>query len=463
MNKNIKNWLNIQKKKSLLKFLTCGSVDDGKSTLIGRLLYEKKQIYKDHIDKLKKNSQKYNTVKKIDLSLLTDGLQAEIEQGITIDVAYKYFSTDLRKFIIADTPGHVQYTKNMATGASNCDLAIILVDSRKGIVQQTKRHSFIVTLFGIKHLIVAINKMDLIENNKQIFEKIKHDYTSFAKKLSTDLKIIFIPISAVLGINITSSCGKIPWYKGKSLLDILETIEINQTSNSLPLRLPIQYVIRSNSQFRGYAGTIESGTLYKGQKIKVLPSQEESIVEKIITFDKDLKQAVCGQSVALVLKDNIDISRGDLIISIKDINITLTCEAKIYILWMSKTPLYAGKYYKGKIAGKINNIFIKKIYHQIDINNFDKVITNKILINNIALICVVFNDLLPLDLYKNHKVTGSMIIIDLFDNSTLGAGIIESIKNKKNKKKHNFTQFEIDLYKLITNHFPHWNIKNNIT
>lgn len=460
-NIGIKNWLNQQKDKSLLRFLTCGSVDDGKSTLIGRLLHDTQQIYEDHLLTSINYSKKRGSQRgKLDLSLLIDGLEAEIEQGITIDVAYKYFSTNLRKFIIADTPGHEQYTRNMATGASNCELAILLIDARKGILNQTKRHSFIVTLLGIKYLIVAVNKMDLINYKQNIFEKIKNDFIIFSKQLPKDIKIFFIPISALLGINIVSR-GGISWYKKSALLELLEKIEIDKNiyCNNL-IRFPVQYVIHPNLDFRGYLGTLESGVLAVGQKIKVLPSNNESTISRIITFNKDLKKSVTGQSVALVLKDNIDISRGDLIVSANE-NFELFSCALVNVIWMHKQPLNIKSSFLAKIASKKVVIFVNKIHYQIDINNFNKIKTNSLLLNSIGLIDISFNEPMAIDKYQNNKITGGIIFIDTVTNVTLGAGMIHEIYNKPiNRKEKKISQFELDLNKLIIKYFPHWKSKN---
>lgn len=459
--KGIENWLNQQKNKSLLRFLTCGSVDDGKSTLIGRLLHDTQQIYEDQLLTSINYSKKRGSQKgKLDLSLLIDGLQAEIEQGITIDVAYKYFSTNTRKFIIADTPGHEQYTRNMATGASNCELAILLIDARKGILNQTKRHSFIVTLLGIKHLIVAVNKMDLINYQQDIFEKIKNDYLSFSKKLPKDIKIFFIPISALLGINIVTR-GGIKWYKNFSLLEFLEKVEIDKNIYSHNLiRFPIQYVIHPHLDFRGYLGTLESGTLNVGQKIKVLPSNNKSVISRIITFKKDLKRSITGQSVTLVLKDNIDISRGDLIISSNE-KFTLFSYALVHVIWMHHYPLNLKSIYLGKIASKKVVIFVNKIHYQININNFSKIKTNHLSLNSIGLIDISFNEPMAIDTYQNNKITGGIIFIDNITNITVGAGMIYEAYNEKTfKKEKKINQFEVDLDKLIINYFPHWNKKD---
>ena len=306
----VEAWLHAQQHKSLLRFLTCGSVDDGKSTLIGRLLHDTRQIYEDQLSTLHNDSKRHGTQgEKLDLALLVDGLQAEREQGITIDVAYRYFSTEKRKFIIADTPGHEQYTRNMATGASTCDLAILLIDARKGVLDQTRRHSFISTLLGIKHLVVAVNKMDLVDYSQQTFEEIKQSYLDFAEQLPGDLDIRFVPLSALEGENVAAPSAAMNWYSGPTLLDVLETVEVQRVVEQQPMRFPVQYVNRPNLDFRGYAGTLASGVVQVGQRVKVLPSGVESAIARIVTFDGDLQQASAGEAITLVLKDEIDISR----------------------------------------------------------------------------------------------------------------------------------------------------------
>ncbi len=311
----IEGYLNQHQHKSLLRFLTCGSVDDGKSTLIGRLLHDSKQIYEDQLAAVHNDSQRVGTTgSRPDLALLVDGLQAEREQGITIDVAYRYFSTQKRKFIIADTPGHEQYTRNMATGASTCDLAVILIDARKGVLDQTRRHSFISNLLGLKHFIVAVNKMDLVDYSQDRFEQIRAEYLEFSKHLQGETEIQIIPLSALEGDNVVEKSRLMDWYQGPSLLELLEYVDIDRDKSSGAFRFPVQYVNRPNLDFRGFAGTIASGVVKVGDKIKALPSGKTSTVTRIVTFDGDLPQAQAGLAVTLTLADEIDISRGDLIV-----------------------------------------------------------------------------------------------------------------------------------------------------
>ncbi|CAL4324839.1 Sulfate adenylyltransferase subunit 1 [Buchnera aphidicola (Protaphis terricola)] len=457
------NWIDLDKKKTLLKFLTCGSVDDGKSTLIGRLLHDTKQIYDDQLSSLKKDSKYHGTQgKNLDLALIVDGLQSEREQGITIDVAYRYFSTDKRKFIIADTPGHEQYTRNMVTGASTCDLSVILVDVKKGLSEQTYRHSFISTLLGIKYLIVAVNKMDLVDYNEKIFLKIKKNFLLFSQKLPQNLKIFFVPISALIGENIVFSSNYMPWYKGYTLLKLLETIEINNNIYSKEIRFPVQYVNRPNSNFRGYSGTLFSGEIYVGQSIKILPVNIISSVTRILTFNQDLKIAHCGEPITIVLKDEIDISRGDFFVNVDSV-IQPSQEAIINIVWMSNDSLEVGKSYNAKLSGKKIRVYIKEILFQINVNTLVKNESNSLQLNSIGRIKVIFSEPVLFDDYRINKFTGNMIFIDVLKNDTVGAGMIQ--KYKKDKSiiiKNKMKGFELDLYNLILKYFPHWNIKNKL-
>ncbi len=358
----VEAWLTAQQYKSLLRFLTCGSVDDGKSTLIGRLLHDTRQIYEDQLSSLQSDSKRHGTQgEKLDLALLVDGLQAEREQGITIDVAYRYFSTEKRKFIIADTPGHEQYTRNMATGASTCDLAILLIDARKCVLDQTRRHSFISTLLGIKHLVVAINKMDLVDYQQSVFEQIKQDYLDFAGQLPDDLDIRFVPMSALEGENVASQSQSMPWYTGPTLLDVLETVELNAVVDHQPMRFPVQYVNRPNLDFRGYAGTLASGTVKVGQRVKVLPSGVESTVARIVTFDGDLQEAGAGEAITLVLNDEIDISRGDLLVE-ASAELRAVQSATVDVVWMAEQPLQAGQSYDVKLRAKKRAVVLKRSF-----------------------------------------------------------------------------------------------------
>ncbi|VFP87616.1 Sulfate adenylyltransferase subunit 1 [Candidatus Erwinia haradaeae] len=461
--KNLKTYAHKEKKQGLLRFLTCGSVDDGKSTLIGRLLHDTKQVYDDQLISLANDSKRHGSQgDKLDLAFLVDGLQAEREQGITIDVAYRYFSTNRRKFIIADTPGHEQYTRNMATGASTCDLAILLIDARKGILQQTRRHSLIATLLGLKHLIVAINKMDLVNYRQDIFQAIQRDFLDFLTQLPYIVNVHCIPISALEGINVTGAAGQIPWYKGSTLLDLLETIEVNSGIVKQPMRFPVQYINRPNFEFRGYSGTLSSGVLKVGQLIKAMPSGIKSNISRIITFDGDFNHAIAGEAITVVLQDEIDISRGDILIDAEDTLIPVR-SASIDIVWMADNPLTPGDIFNIKIANKLTSIRIDKILYQINIHDLTQYASKELPLNAIGRVDVIFNEMLSVDPYEKNQVTGSMIIIDRLSNATVGAGMIrQALSDPMADYRINHHSFEIELNALIRRHFPHWGASNII-
>ncbi|MDQ1213766.1 sulfate adenylyltransferase subunit CysN [Pantoea anthophila] len=456
----VEAWLTAQQHKSLLRFLTCGSVDDGKSTLIGRLLHDTRQIYEDQLSSLHNDSKRHGTQgEKLDLALLVDGLQAEREQGITIDVAYRYFSTEKRKFIIADTPGHEQYTRNMATGASTCDLAILLIDARKGVLDQTRRHSFISTLLGIKNLVVAINKMDLVDYSQERFEAIKQDYLDFAAQLPDDLDIRFVPMSALEGDNVATASQTMPWYTGPTLLDVLETVELKRVVDHQPMRFPVQYVNRPNLDFRGYAGTLASGSVQVGQRVKVLPSGVESTIARIVTFDGDLQEAGAGEAITLVLQDEIDISRGDLLVDASE-TLTAVQSASVDVVWMAEQPLQAGQSYDLKIAGKKTRGRVEKVLHQVDINSLETHQVDALPLNGIGRIEIVFNEPMVLDSYQQNPVTGGMIFIDRLSNVTVGAGMIHQPNQDVPANTGEFSAFELELNALVRRHFPHWNARD---
>ncbi|SJZ96799.1 sulfate adenylyltransferase subunit CysN [Pantoea eucalypti] len=456
----VEAWLTAQQHKSLLRFLTCGSVDDGKSTLIGRLLHDTRQIYEDQLSSLHNDSKRHGTQgEKLDLALLVDGLQAEREQGITIDVAYRYFSTEKRKFIIADTPGHEQYTRNMATGASTCDLAILLIDARKGVLDQTRRHSFISTLLGIKHLVVAINKMDLVEYDQARYEQIKQDYLDFAGQLPDDLDIRFVPMSALEGDNVASASQTMPWYSGPTLLDVLETVELNRVVDHQPMRFPVQYVNRPNLDFRGYAGTLASGSVQVGQRVKVLPSGVESSIARIVTFDGDLQEAGAGEAITLVLQDEIDISRGDLLVDASE-TLAAVQSASVDVVWMAEQPLQAGQSYDLKIAGKKTRGRVEKVLHQVEINSLETRQVDALPLNGIGRIELTFDEPMVLDSYQQNPVTGGMIFIDRLTNVTVGAGMIHQPNHDAPVNTGEFSAFELELNALVRRHFPHWNARD---
>ena len=450
----IEQYLERQQHKSLLKFLTCGSVDDGKSTLIGRLLHDSAQIYEDQLAALSKDSKVHGTTgEAIDLALLVDGLQAEREQGITIDVAYRYFSTEKRKFIIADTPGHEQYTRNMATGASNCDLAIILVDARYGVQTQTRRHSFICSLLGIKQFVVAVNKMDLLGFDEARFEEIKREYLAFAEQLRVpDIK--FVPLSALKGDNVVSRSEQSPWYSGETLLSILESAPVTGANRDFEARLPVQYVSRPNLDFRGFAGTIASGSFKVGDAVKALPSGKASTVKSIVTFDGELDEAFAGQAVTLTLQDEIDISRGDVIVPANS-DVTVSNRLLAKVVWMHEQPLTLGKQYNIKLGTRKVPGTVRHIVHSIDVNTLAEDKASELPLNGIALVELELDEAVVFDPYQDNRDTGGFIFIDRISNITVGAGLVESALEAE-LKATDFSEFELELNALIRKHFPHW-------
>ncbi len=458
---DINAYLAQHEQKELLRFLTCGSVDDGKSTLIGRLLYDSKMIYEDQLDAVRADSTKHGTTgEKVDLALLVDGLQAEREQGITIDVAYRYFSTTKRKFIIADTPGHEQYTRNMATGASTCDLAIILIDARYGVVTQTRRHSYIASLLGIKHIVVAVNKMDLLDFSESVFTKIKADYLAFAEKLGMK-EVFFVPISALNGDNVVNRSESSPWYSlpkhgGQTLMEILENVPIAGDKNFSDFRFPVQYVNRPNLNFRGFCGNVASGVVKVGDAIKALPSGKTSRVKSIVTYDGDLQEAFAGQAVTLTLTDEIDISRGDMIALADDV-VPQTNHLQAHIVWMTEKVLNPHTDYLFKFASKVVNGQVDTIHYRVDVNTQEHIQVEQLQLNDIAVVDVLLNQPVILDEYKHNRATGAFILIDRITNITVGAGMVLSrLDQKAVVASTDFSAFELELNALVRKHFPHW-------
>lgn len=425
ISQDILAYLAQHERKELLRFLTCGNVDDGKSTLIGRLLHDSKMIYEDHLEAITKDSKKVGTTgDDIDLALLVDGLQAEREQGITIDVAYRYFSTAKRKFIIADTPGHEQYTRNMATGASTCDLAIILIDARYGVQTQTKRHSFIASLLGIKHIVVAVNKMDLKDFDQGVFEQIKADYLSFAEKINLRPSTLeFVPMSALKGDNVVNKSERSPWYTGQSLMEILETVEVSGDRNFDDLRFPVQYVNRPNLNFRGFAGTLASGIVRKGDEVLALPSGKTSRVKSIVTYEGELEQAGPGQAITLTLEDEIDVSRGDMLVH-ADNRPQVTDGFEAMLVWMGEEPMLPGKKYDIKRATSYVPGSIPSIVHRVDVNTLEQGAASELKLNEIGRVKVALDAPIALDGYEHNRTTGAFIVIDRLTNGTVGAGMI---------------------------------------
>jgi len=422
---DINAYLAEHERKELLRFLTCGNVDDGKSTLIGRLLHDSKMIYEDQLAAVQADSVKSGTTGagKIDLALLVDGLQAEREQGITIDVAYRYFSTSTRKFIIADTPGHEQYTRNMATGASTCDLAVILIDARYGVQTQTKRHSFIASLLGIKHVIVAVNKMDLVEYSEDTFNTIKNDYLAFVKTLDLH-DIHFIPMSALDGDNVVNPSANMPWFTGKPMMELLNSIQIAGDHNFIDGRFPVQYVNRPNLDFRGFCGTVAAGVFKKGDTITALPSGKSSKIKAIVTYDGELEEAFPPMAVTLTLEDEIDVSRGDMIIGAEKTPATVADKFKASIVWMAEKAMTPGRQYTIKLATRSVPGSIAMIHHRIDVNTLEHHDASELKLNEIGSCTVSVSAPVVFDPYKTSKGTGSFIIIDRLSNGTVGAGMI---------------------------------------
>ena len=434
----ISRYLKSQASLNLLRFITCGSVDDGKSTLIGRMLYESQMIFDDQVASLKNDSKKYGTQgENIDFALLVDGLSAEREQGITIDVAYRFFSSSKRKFIVADTPGHEQYTRNMATGASTAELAILLVDARNGILTQTKRHSFIVSLLGIKNIILAVNKMDLVNYDKNIYEKISSEYKLFSKKLNFK-NIQSIPISALKGDNIHKKSKYMKWYNDKTLFDYLETTRTKiQSSNSFVL--PVQSVNRPNLNFRGYSGTIAEGKIRKGDELISLPSNQKVKVKDIFIGERSLKTANLKQSITLTIDKEIDTSRGDILCS-KNSTVDMADQFNVNVIWMSENKGFTGRTYLAKIhniSTSIKIMNIKKIY---DVNTLEFTAGNELKLNDVAEISISFNKTIPFSTFKENKILGSLIIIDPINNQTIGMGMINfSLRRSQNIQLQNLT------------------------
>jgi bifunctional enzyme CysN/CysC len=409
--------------KGLLRFLTCGSVDDGKSTLIGRLLYDSKLIFDDQLSALERDSRKHGTLgDETDLALLVDGLEAEREQGITIDVAYRFFTTPRRAFIVADTPGHEQFTRNMATGASTADLAVVLVDARKGVLTQTKRHSYICSLLGIRSIVLAVNKIDLVEFSGEVFHRIVADYLGFAKALNFNL-VAPIPLSARYGDNVTTKSERTTWYDGPALLDYLETVDIAHGATELPLRFPVQWVNRPNPDFRGFAGTLASGRLAVGDKVVVASSGQQSLVERIVTFDGDRDRASAGDAVTLTLADEIDIARGDVLADPSN-RPEVADQFAAHVLWMSEEPLLPGRSYLLRIGTKTLPARVTTLKHKVDVNTLDQRPGRTLNLNEIGFCNLSTASAVAFDAYAENRRTGAFILIDRSTHATAGFGMV---------------------------------------
>jgi len=436
---DIEAYLAQHENKSLLRFITCGSVDDGKSTLIGRLLYESKVLFEDQLDGLEAESKRFGTQGgAIDFALLVDGLAAEREQGITIDVAYRFFSTDRRKFIVADTPGHEQYTRNMVTGASTADAAVILCDARAGILTQTRRHSYLVSLLGIRNVVLAVNKMDLMRYDEGVYEALVEEYRAFAEPLGIE-NITAIPMSALEGDNVTSTSAKMPWYHGTTLLSWLETVRVDaDILASGPFRMPVQWVNRPNLDFRGYAGTLASGKVRPGDAIRMQPSGHTSTVARIVTMDGDLDEAVAGQSVTLTLADEIDASRGD-VISTGENPAGAADQFETTIVWMHEEPMLAGRPYLLKLGTRTVTATITSIRHEVNVNTLEHSAARQLELNAIGVCHIKTDRELPFDAYTDNKDLGGFILIDRLSNATVGAGMVHFALRRADNIHHQAT------------------------
>ena len=420
---DIDAYLKAHENKSLLRFITCGSVDDGKSTLIGRLLYESKMIFEDQLTALEQDSKKVGTQgENIDFALLVDGLAAEREQGITIDVAYRFFATEHRKFIVADTPGHEQYTRNMATGASTADLAVLLIDARQGVLTQTKRHAFIASQLGVRHIVLAVNKMDLVDYSENVFNKIVEDFKAFAAQLDIP-NLHAIPVSALVGDNVVDGSRFMPWYEGPSLLGYLEGVDVEAEETSLPFRMPVQWVNRPDLDFRGYAGRIAGGIIRPGDDIRVLPSGKQSKIARIVTMDSDLDEAVSGQSVTLTLTDEIDISRGD-VIATSETPPEISDQFDTTIIWLSEEPMLPGRSYRMKTSSRLVSATVNAPKHKTDVNTLQKLPAKTLQLNEIGNCTLAVDRPIAFDSYAENRQTGSFILIDRMTNNTVGMGMI---------------------------------------
>ena len=422
---DIESYLKSHEEKSLLRFITCGSVDDGKSTLIGRMLYESQMLFDDQLSALKSDSKKIGTQgNEIDFALLVDGLAAEREQGITIDVAYRFFSTDKRKYIVADTPGHEEYTRNMATGASTADVAIILIDAKQGVLTQTRRHSFIVSMVGGKKVLLAVNKLDLVDYSEQVYRQIVSDYSDFAESALDIDSITAIPISALLGDNVVERSEKTPWYTGETIMEYLENIEVRNQRKQAPFRMPVQWVNRPNSNFRGFSGLIASGETKIGDKVRLHPGGKESSIASIVTWDGELQQASVGQSVTITLNDEIDVSRGDTIAVSTD-PCAESDQFQSRILWMNDNPMIPGRQYIFKSNTQTTTLTLGKLKHRIDVNTLNHLPAKTLELNEIGVCNISLDKRIAFDPYDDNRTMGGFIVIDRLSNNTVGMGLID--------------------------------------
>lgn len=428
---NIKEYLDADERKSLLRLLTAGSVDDGKSTLIGRLLFDSKKLYEDQLQALERDSKRVGNAGagEIDYALLLDGLKAEREEGITIDVAYRYFSTNQRKFIIADTPGHEQYTRNMITGGSTANLAIILVDARTGVITQTRRHTFLVSLLGIKHIVLAVNKMDLVDYSEDVFNKIKNEYLQLTSQLGIE-DVTCFPLSAKMGDNVVEKSDKTPWFDGTSLLQYLETVPIDRDRNMNDFRFPVQYVLRPNLDFRGFSGKVASGIIRKGDTVMALPSKKMSRVKSIVTYEGELDYAFCPQCVTITLEDEIDISRGEMLVKPDNLPF-IGRNIQTKLVWMDEEPMNRNKQFFLKIGTNTTRATINAVDYRIDINTMEQLEGKDFCLNEIGQVQITTAKTLFFDDYKQNRATGAFILIDPITNNTCAVGMIEKPINEE--------------------------------
>lgn len=464
---DIISYLKEHENKDMLRFLTCGSVDDGKSTLIGRMLYDSKMIFDDQLAAVESESKKYGTTgEKIDMALLVDGLQSEREQGITIDVAYRFFTTENRKFIIADTPGHEQYTRNMATGASSADVAIILIDARKGILTQTRRHSFIVNLLGIEHVIVAINKMDLVDFSEESYNEISKAYGTLADELGIK-NTYYLPVSALDGDNIVDKSSRMPWYQGPALLGLLESMDISKEQTPENFRFPVQYVNRPNLDFRGFCGSIASGRVKVGDEITVLPSGKMSKIKSIVDASSIsennrlalVDEAYAPMAITLTTEDEIDISRGDMIVHTHSLP-SVSNNLKVMLVWMDEQPMMIGRMYDIKRATSVISGSFEKINYKVDVNTYERMQVEELGLNDIASCRMVLTRPIASDSYSTNRLTGSFIVIDRMTNNTVGAGMIVGLSRRdQGALSKEYTTAERELNAYIRKHFPEWDCK----
>ena len=450
---DLERYLQTHANKTLLRFLTCGSVDDGKSTLIGRLLYESKMLYDDQLAALEADSKRLGTNGgDLDFALLLDGLAAEREQGITIDVAYRFFSTDKRKFIVADTPGHEQYTRNMVTGASTADVAVILIDARKGVLTQTRRHSYLVSLIGIDRVVLAINKLDLVGYSQGVFDRIEADYRAFADSIGLK-DIVCIPLSATKGDNVTSPSVNTPWYRGPALMDYLETVAIDREADKSPLRMPVQWVNRPNLDFRGFSGRLVGGAVRVGERVRALPSGKESAVTRIVTQDGDLERAVAGQSVTITLRDEIDISRGDLLCSAES-PASVADQFEATIVWMSEEEMLPGRPYLLKIGAKTVGATVAQPKYKVNVNSLEHVAAKTLHLNEIGVCNLNLDQAIAFDSYRENRDTGAFILIDRFSNETIGAGLLHFALRRSQNIHWQAIEINKQAHALLMGHKP---------